>query len=123
VSEKFIFDDISLALFLFLLFVEAYNRRFSSRLSHKHLHIWRFIHLLEDEVHNFVHTHLHQLMEGVAGLSTQRRTKAIKAAKKTVQIIKLHRLFTQQKKTLGEPIFDLSFLVGDALKNKKTGKK
>jgi len=62
-------------------------------------------------------------MGGVAGLLTQQRIKAIKAAKKTVQIIKLHRLFIQQKKTLGELIFGLSFLVGDPVKNKKKGKK
>ncbi|CAF5224381.1 unnamed protein product, partial [Rotaria magnacalcarata] len=92
---------------------EAYNRRFNSRMLNKHPNIWRFIYILKNEEFHVIQKQLHQLVGNAGGYAYTRRKRARQAIKKTSQIIKLHRLFMEDKKTLEELVFGLSFLVGE----------
>jgi hypothetical protein len=53
---------------------------------------------------------------------TTRRKRAKQARKKTDQIIKLHRLFADDKKSLDQLIYGLSFLVGEPSSSKQKTK-
>jgi hypothetical protein len=108
---------------LFFSIFSAYNRRFARRMLHKHPNIWRFIYTLKNEEYNLIQKNVHQLVGDVIGFPSARRKRTKQAAKKTAQIIKLHRLFTDGKKTLEEMIFGLSFLVGEPISKKKGKKK
>ncbi|CAF5053425.1 unnamed protein product, partial [Rotaria sp. Silwood1] len=57
------------------------------------------------------------------GSTATRAKRAKQAVKKTYQIIKLHRLFIENKKTLEQLILGLSFLVGEPVGKSKTKKK
>ncbi|CAF1418088.1 unnamed protein product [Rotaria sordida] len=85
---------------------EAYNRRFASRMVHKHPNIWRFIYTLKNEEHNIIQKKIHNLVGDVHVFGATRRKRARQAVKKTGQIIKLHRLFADDKKTLDQLIYD-----------------
>ncbi|CAF1581158.1 unnamed protein product [Rotaria magnacalcarata] len=98
---------------------EAYNRRFNSRMLNKHPNIWRFIYILKNEEFHVIQKQLHQLVGNAGGYAYTRRKRARQAIKKTSQIIKLHRLFMEDKKTLEELVFGLSFLVGEPVSKKK----
>jgi hypothetical protein len=90
---------------------------------HTHPNIWKFIHTLKNEELHVIQKNLHQLVGDADGFAASRRKRAKKSAKKTCQIIKLHRLFAEDKKKLEELIFGLSFLVGEPISKKKTKKK
>ena len=61
-------------------------------------------------------------MENTCGFAATTRKRAKQAVKKTCQIIKLHRLFAENKKTLEQFILGLSFLVDEPVSKKKTRK-
>ena len=88
-----------------------------------HPNIWKFIHTLKNEEHNMIQRNLHQLIGDTCGFASSTRKRAKQALKKTCQIKKLHRLFTEEKKTLEQLIVGLSFLVGEPVAKKKTKKK
>ncbi|CAF3504886.1 unnamed protein product [Rotaria socialis] len=90
---------------------EAYNRRFGSRMMQSHPNIWKFIHTLKNEEQVLVQKNIHQLIGGGNSFAATKRKKAKKAVKKTYQIVKLHRLFAEEKKSLEQLILGLSFLV------------
>ncbi len=89
----------------------------------KHPNIWRFIYILKNEEFHVIQRQLHQLVGNANGYAYTRRKRAKQAIKKTSQIINLHRLFMEKKKSLEELIFGLSFLVGEPVSKKKAKKK
>ncbi|CAF4189346.1 unnamed protein product, partial [Rotaria magnacalcarata] len=94
---------------------EAYNRRFGSRMMQSHPNIWKFIHTLKNEEQVLVQKNIHQLIGGGNSFAATKRKEAKKAVKKTYQIVKLHRLFAEEKKSLEQLILGLSFLVDGLL--------
>jgi hypothetical protein len=89
---------------------------------HTHPNIWRFIHTIKNEEQHIIQKNVHQLIGGGGTYATTGRKRAQKAAKKTCQIIKLDRLFAENKKTLEELILGFSFLVGEPISKKKKKK-
>lgn len=67
-----------------------------------------------------IQKNIHQLVGDTSGFASTRRKRAKLGQKKTSQIIKLHGLFREDKKTLDQLILGLSFLVGEPVINKKT---
>ncbi|CAF1479118.1 unnamed protein product, partial [Rotaria magnacalcarata] len=80
-----------------------------------HPNIWKFIHTLKNEEQVLVQKNIHQLIGGGNSFAATKRKEAKKAVKKTYQIVKLHRLFAEEKKSLEQLILGLSFLVDGLL--------
>ena len=85
-----------------------------------HPNIWRFIHTFKNEEQHLTQKNIHQLMGNTCGFAATTRKRAKQAVKKTCQIIKLYRLFAENKKTFEQFMFGLSFLVGEPVSKKKT---
>jgi hypothetical protein len=107
---------------LFFSILTAYNRRFGSRMLHKHPNVWRFIYTLKNEEYNLIQKNMHQIVGADIGFPYAGRKRTKQVAKKTAQIVKLHKIFTDGIKTLEEMIFGLSFLVGEPISKKKRKK-
>jgi hypothetical protein len=67
---------------------------------HKHPNVWKFIHTLKNEEYHMIQKNMHQLIGNTNGFTSTKRKRAKLRQKKTYQIIKLHRLFREDKKTL-----------------------
>ena len=91
----------------------ANNHRLNARIIQRHPHIWRFlIHLRNEEA-----IICQKLLKANLSLTTTQRqpTSSKRAAKKTMQIIHLHDLLQQHRKTLADVITSLSYLVGGSV--------
>ncbi|CAM4983560.1 unnamed protein product, partial [Rotaria socialis] len=85
---------------------EAYNLRFSSRLSKKHLNIWCFIQWIQSEHVRFEHI----LIQLEAGASPPKQSKKTISFQKRFETVK--ERFIQQQINANELLSSLSLLIG-----------
>lgn len=88
------------------------------RIIQRHPHIWRFlIHLRNEEA--IVGQKILKANLGLVIPSLSQPTSKKRAAKKTMQIINLHNLLEQQRRTLDDVIISLSYLIGGPISGSK----
>ena len=91
---------------LFILYILAYNLRFSTRLSKKHPNIWSFIQLIQSEHVRFEHISI-QLDAGASAPKQSKKTTAFQTRFDT-----LHNRFLKKEINANELLLGLSLLIG-----------
>ena len=91
---------------LFIIYILAYNLRFSTRLSKKHPNIWSFIQLIQSEHVRFEHISI-QLDAGASAPKQSKKTTAFQTRFDT-----LHNRFLKKEINANELLLGLSLLIG-----------